>query len=255
MCHNHSPAPKPNAEVVRRRERTAGEDAVPYEMVEPVAGSEAPWIVLVTDIYGINEFYRHLAERLAGAGYRVATPDLFHRLGPVRDGSRDAAIERRGRLDDQQAYTDLQQVVDEAVALGDGGARASFGTIGFCLGGTLALLSAADQPAQATVTYYAFPRAAAGAAVPAAHPIDVAGRVEGPVLAFWGREDYIDPVEVEELDRALDGAPGNANIVWFEGAGHAFLGGLTEERADSEAARASWLQTLEFFAKQLPVAS
>jgi carboxymethylenebutenolidase len=105
------------------------------------------------------------------------------------------------------------------------------------------------------VTYYAFPRAAAGAAVSAAHPIDVAGRIAGPVLAFWGREDYIDEAEVDELERALDGAPGDTEIEWFEGAGHAFLGGLTEERADSEAARTAWTRTLEFFSKQLPVES
>jgi carboxymethylenebutenolidase len=255
MCHNHSPAPGPSADLVRRRERTTSSDPVPYEVVEPAAASDGPWIVLVTDIYGVNVFYRHLAERLAAAGYRVATPDLFHRVGPARDDTREAAIERRGRLDDQQAFDDLEQVIDEAIVPGDDVVRPTFGAVGFCLGGTLALLSAADQPAQATVTYYAFPRAAAGAAVPAAHPVDVVGRVAGPVLAFWGREDYIDPAEVDELQSALDGAPGDAEIEWFEGAGHAFLGGLTEERADSEAARKSWARTLEFFSKQLPVES
>jgi carboxymethylenebutenolidase len=223
MCHNHSPAPGPNADLVRRRRTTIGSDPVPYEVVEPAANSGGPWIVLVTDIYGVNVFYRYLAEHLAAAGYRVATPDLFHRVGPARDDTRDAAIERRGRLDDQQALEDLGQVIDEAIVPGSDAGRPCFGAV--------------------------------GAAVSAAHPIDVAGRIAGPVLAFWGREDYIDEAEVDELERALDGAPGDAEIEWFEGAGHAFLGGLTEERADSEAARTAWARTLEFFSKQLPVES
>ena len=46
--------------------------------------------------------------------------------------------------------------------------------------------------------------------------------------------------------------PGTSQVVWFDGVGHAFLGGLTEERADSEVARRSWERTLTFFAEHLP---
>jgi carboxymethylenebutenolidase len=256
MCHNDSPAPQLDADVLVHRVETPGADPVPYEVFESPGTRSAPWIVLVTDIYGINEFYRHLSGRLVRAGYRVAVPDLFHRVGPARDGSREAAIARRSLLNDQQVFDDTQRVINTAVTpLTSADGRPTFGSIGFCLGGTISLLTAAAQPAQATVTYYAFPRAAAGAAVSAAHPIDVADRVEGPVLAFWGRDDYIDPDEVDELAQALAKTPSASEVVWLDRAGHAFLGGLTEERADSGVARHSWERTVDFFAEHLPPGS
>lgn len=228
--------------------------AVPYRTYAAsditAPADDRPWIVIATDIFGITPFYQHLAGLLAGAGYQVAIPDLFHRVGSARDASRDAALERRRRLDDQQVLDDLCAVVEAVGRSGPGTAR--FGVLGFCLGGTLALLSAARYPDQVTVTYYAFPHAAPGAAVDAEWPANVASDIEGPVLGFWGREDYISPDEVSELAGALERGAVEHDIVWYDHAGHGFLAGLTESRSDSTAAQDSWKRTEEFFARRLP---
>ncbi|MFE3164050.1 dienelactone hydrolase family protein [Streptomyces sp. NPDC059224] len=216
-------------------------------MFEPdtvrAGGAEAPQIVIASDIFGVNPFYRYLAGLLAEHGYRTIVPDLFHRVGEARDSSREAAFARRALLDDVQAVGDLGKVIDEI-----GGGTGRFGMLGFCLGGTFALLAASSRPNQATVTYYAFPRGVAGAKVPTDQPIAVAARIPGPVLAFWGRQDYIDPDEVDLLEAALERAPGEHEVVWYERAGHSFLAGLSEKGHESaEAAADSWHRTLHFF--------
>lgn len=250
MCHNESAAPPVPDTISTDHLVTSDQLAVPYQTYTArETADDRPWIVIATDIFGITPFYQHLAGLLAGAGYRVAVPNLFHRVGPARDASRDAALERRRRLDDQQALHDLYAVVEAVRGPGSGSRR--FGVLGFCLGGSLALLSAVRHPDQVTVTYYAFPHAAPGAAVDAEWPVNVAADIKGPVLGFWGREDYISPDEVAELGDALERGAVEHEIVWYDHAGHSFLAGLTQTRADTPAAKESWKRTQEFFARQL----
>ena len=250
MCHNHSTAPDRNSSLAVHEHRTDGVADVPYLTVESDAlvaegGTTRPWLILATDIFGINAFYRHVAELLALEGYRVAIPDLFHRVGQARDASREAALERRRLLDDRQALADFAAVIDEVTWAAD---REPYGAIGFCLGGTLALLSAAARPEQSTLTWYAFPRGAPGARVAVAQPVDVAHQIEGPVLAFWGREDYIDHHEVDELAACLAAGTSKHEIVWYDQVGHAFLSGLTEPGPSTQAAQDSWRRGLNFLA-------
>lgn len=252
MCHARSSAPEPASDVRQYWAYTAGPDPVPYLVFETAlpgvdGGDDRPRVVIATDIYGVSPFYRHVSALLAERGYRVVVPDLFHRVGEARDSSREAAFERRVLLDDGRAVADLEQVLNEV-----GGATQRFGVIGFCIGGSFALLTAATRPEQVTVTYYAFPRGAPRAKAPTTEPIEVAHRISGPVLGFWGRQDYIDAAEVDLLEAALGRSPGGHQVVWYDRAGHSFLAGLTEEGHDSaEAAAESWRRTLDFLDRHL----
>ena len=70
--------------------------------------------------------------------------------------------------------------------------------------------------------------------------------IEGPVLAFWGRDDYIDHHEVDELGAILGAGSSAHEIVWYDHAGHSFLSGLTEPGASTPAAQDSWRRGLAF---------
>jgi carboxymethylenebutenolidase len=247
VCHQNTQAPPSS----RGNVEWAGADRVPFTVFDPPLGGTGPWVIVATDIFGVTPFYEYIGSLLAEAGYRVAIPDLFHRVGSARDGSREAALERRALLDDLRALADLEAVLEAVAVSGPLGHR--YAMMGFCLGGSLALLTAAAHPEQATVTYYAFPRGAPNARVPAPAPIDVAASIQGPVLAHWGREDYIDADEVELLARALSQGTAPNRIVWYEGAGHSFLSGLTEPGRNSAAATDSWRSTIAFLADQVPL--
>jgi carboxymethylenebutenolidase len=251
MCHLDSIAPPVPDGVTEQSGHTPGSDPVPFLRVEAADTDTAGTIVLITDIFGVNPFYRHLAADLATRGHRVIVPDIFHRVGPATDPGRDAALARRRLLDDRLAVDDIERVVDYTANDKD-----IFGVMGFCLGGSFALLTAATHPDQATVTYYAFPRGAPGAKVPVTEPLQVAGTIQGPVLAHWGREDYIDAGEVGQLSTTLAGAPCTAEVHWYEHAGHSFLAGLTDpNHGATEAAVQSWERTVHFFQKHLGAAA
>jgi carboxymethylenebutenolidase len=234
--------------VAEHAEQTGGPDPVPYLRVESADRTTgAATIILITDIFGINPFYRHLAATLAGEGYQVVIPDVFHRVGPPTDSSRDAALFRRRLLDDRLAVDDVERVLDCVTV-----DNRAFGVIGFCLGGSFALLTAATHPDQVTVTYYAFPKGAPGAKVPVTEPLQVAHAIGGPVLAHWGRQDYIDAGEIGQLAEALAEAPGLTQVHWYDQAGHAFLAGLTDPGHEAaEAAALSWERTVRFFRHRL----
>lgn len=252
MCHGRSAAPRPPPAVRQDPHHTSGFDPIPYLVFEVEdgranGGGEVPQVILATDIFGVSPFYRHLAALLAEQGYRVVVPDMFHRVGEARDSSREAAFARRALLDDGQAVADLERVIEEI-----GGDTRRFGMLGFCIGGSFALLTAATRPQQVTVSYYGFPRGAPGGTAPTTEPLDVADRIAGPVLGFWGRKDYIDAGEVDLLEAALARSPGEHEVIWYEQAGHSFLAGLTEEGHDSaEAAADSWRVALDFLGSHL----
>jgi dienelactone hydrolase len=208
-------------------------------------GPRLPPVVIATDIYGVSAFYQHLAGLLAAAGHPVFVPDLFFRVGPARDGSREAAFERRRKLDDRQALADLADAVATCRT-----PETRHAVLGFCLGGTLALLTAASDPGQITVTYYAFPKDVPGGDGTLTAPVDVASGIRGPVLAFWGRKDFIDPGEIALLQTGLAASAGTSDVRIYPDAGHGFLAGLTEQSPDTPAARDAWARTLDFLAAE-----
>jgi carboxymethylenebutenolidase len=229
-------------------------ERMPTLLVE--AGRDVPKgsILVVGDIGGARrEFIDMIAERLAAEGYDAIVPEFFFREGPLAERTREAIIERRGRLDDVQVIADLGAAVDWLCA------RPRFhgervGTIGFCLGGTFVLNLAAARDDLATICYYGFPaETPVKAGVQGPYPRDEVDRVSGPVLAFWGTEDeragqeniaaYLAAMEKRDID---------FEATVYPGLDHAFL--MTEWEAGAgghDLAMDSWRRSLEFFAEGL----
>ncbi|MFJ9371005.1 dienelactone hydrolase family protein [Nocardia sp. NPDC101769] len=125
-------------------------------LAEPTRGS-GPGLVLLQEIFGINDYMRDMADRFADEGYVVVVPDLFWRSEPrVELGYDDAGFTRGLRLRDE---LDLDLAIDDIgdtiVALRSRDNQAGgVGAIGFCLGGLLAYLSAVRLPVDCAVSYY-----------------------------------------------------------------------------------------------------
>lgn len=198
--------------------------------------SPGPVVVLLQEIFGVNDHIKEVGDRLARAGFVVATPALFHRTAPglrLGYGPTDVAIGRthKGLTTRDQLLAD----VSEAAALGLAHPLAAGGrwaSLGFCFGGLVSLLSAAAlDPALAIACY------GAGAAGPL--PDGSPGVLQAPapraaVLAIFGGADP----SIPEADRsALTAAWPQAQVVVEAEAGHGFLCDAREAFAPEAAAR------------------
>ena len=182
-----------------------------------VSASEGPWpgLVLVHEIFGLDDEMRRHADRLAAMGFLVLAPDLLARGRKVACLAQTMRALRRGR---GQAFDDLEAV--RAALLADPSCSGSVGVIGFCLGGGFALLLA-GRPGWAAV-----------AANYGALPTDLA-TLDGacPVVASYGGRDRYLRGAASTLDVALTERGVVHDVKEYADAGHAFL---------NETANAPW---------------
>ena len=215
---------------------------MPALLCRPQTGAGAG-VLVVADVFGRGPFYEDLAGRLALAGFTALLPDYYFRQGPLSERTREAALERRQLLDQEQTLVDLSQAIDwlhlQPFAAGP------IGTIGFCMGGTFVLDLAAGRDDVATVCYYGFP---AGSGAPA--PLGLAGRMKGPILGFWGDQDAGAGMEnVERLGALLKARGVEYEFVIYPGIGHGFMAASQLDPAHEayDAACQSWTRTIDFY--------
>ncbi|MFC0573676.1 dienelactone hydrolase family protein [Paraburkholderia solisilvae] len=116
----------------------------------------APGLVLLHDIFGIDDHTKQMARRYAEEGYVVVVPDLYWRLSPRASFSRHGADLERAheferRLDLEHAVDDINATFE---ALREHPAQdGKVGALGFGLGGSLAVLAAARTDVDCAVGY------------------------------------------------------------------------------------------------------
>lgn len=214
--------------------------AVPAFVAEPSGAPSAPRIVIAPEIFGVSPWVESVARRLAHDGFRAIAPEIFVRDKEPVGPDIQSWMARIGRLDIQQAVRDLRAALD---ALGGEGKKAA---IGFCLGGALALLAAAEGGLSACVACYGRPRWAQRTVAP--NPIDAARRIDCPVLGVYGTRDPGIPVaQAEELRAAL---PEGSELALYD-AGHAFLNDTRPDMYVAGQATLAWSRITGFLRRQL----
>ncbi len=215
----------------------------------PESGS-GPGMLLIHEIFGVNDYVRDSARRLAELGYVVLAPDLFWRTQPGLELAHDEQGLQLGfaamqRLDVPQAAADAVVALAALRALPEvaaAGARA--GVLGFCLGGTLAFQVAALGDPETAVCYY-------GSGIPGA--LDAAASIACPMLLHWGREDPYTPREQVDAVAAMAAAREGFECHVHEGAGHAFDNSFSTMFHEPVAAAGAWELSSAFLARTLPV--
>jgi len=115
-------------------------------------------VVLIQEIFGVNQAMRDIAAWVADIGFIAVCPDLFWRIEPGIDitDKTDAEWKRAFELfqafDQTKGIEDLKATVAAARALS--GANGKVGTMGYCLGGRLAFMMAEQSDADINVSYY-----------------------------------------------------------------------------------------------------
>ena len=118
--------------------------------VEP-AGKPRGGIVIVQEIFGVNDHVRSVALQYAEAGYRAIAPALFDRAerkAEVPYGDMPAGYALVQRLKPEQTLLDLKSAIDAAATAG------KVGMAGYCWGGTMTYAAACHLPLAAGVVYY-----------------------------------------------------------------------------------------------------
>jgi dienelactone hydrolase len=257
MCHPDGPPPAiptPNvasAEIVIPLDDGQG---MPGFLARADGPRRRGAVVVVGDIFGARTpFYEYLATLIAAAGLDAIVPEFFFRVGPLPEPTYEAAVQRKGKLDEPQALRDLDQTISWARAQPDfRGTRT--GTLGFCLGGSLVLNLAARRDDLATVCYYGFPAGPPGPpgdperTMP--KPLDEVDRIRGPILGFWGDQDErVGQMNIAAFARALGERGIDFEHTVFPGLDHGFLQAGFEPGADGhDLTRGSWERALSFFA-------
>jgi len=198
------------------------------------AGTARGGVVVVQEIFGVNDHIRRVAHGYAADGYRVIAPALFDRVRPgIELGYTDADIAEgrkiRGQLTFEQALADVEAA---RKALGDG----NVGIVGYCWGGTVTWLAAARLSGfAAAASYYG---GGIGQFAPE-HP-------RCPTQCHFGEKDHAIPLT--EVAAVRDANP--AVEVYTYPAGHGFN---CDARAsfDAAAAKRARERTLEFFRKHI----
>ena len=202
------------------------------------AGEPRGGLVVVQEIFGINPHIRRVADGFAADGYRVIAPSLFDRAELGVELDYEAADVERGRNLRQEISLD-EMLLDIAACRMALGATGKVGLVGYCLGGSLAWLTATRLDGfAAAVGYY-------GGMI-AGH-LDESPRV--PVMLHFGEEDGGIPMaDVAKIRASTD--PARVQVFTYPAAGHAFNRHGNKAWHEDSAKRARE-RTLAFLRKHL----
>jgi carboxymethylenebutenolidase len=192
-------------------------------------------VVVVQEIFGVNGHIRSVADRFAAAGYVAVAPALFDRYERQFDVGYDKAGSDRGmailrRFKREWALADTRAAIEYARRTYD----VPVAVVGFCLGGSIAWLAAAEVPLAAAVGYYGGQITSMNDRVPQA-PV---------MLHFGGRDAHIPRADIE----AIRAAHPEVEVYVYDDAGHGFNCDARESYAP-QAARQAWERTLAFLAR------
>ena len=174
-----------------------------------VPAGEGPWpgLVLVHEIFGLDDEMKRHADKLAAMGYLVLAPDLLSRGRKVVCLAQTMTALRKGK---GQAFDDLESAREALLA--DPACTGAVGAIGFCLGGGFALVLAGTPGWDAVAANYgALPRDLA--ALDGACPV---------VASYGGRDRYLTGA-ASTLETALTARGVDHDVKEYPAAGHAFL--------------------------------
>jgi carboxymethylenebutenolidase len=164
-------------------------------------GGQGPGLLLLQEIFGVNEHIRSVAHQYAQAGFVVLAPDVFWRQAPRVELGYEGAERQRGRdlaasLQAPQVAADLQRAVTALRARPEVG-QAKVGAIGYCMGGRLAYLAAAMGGVDAAVAYY-------GGGIQG--QLGLAAQVQCPMQFHYAEHDeHIPPEAVAAVQQAFAG--------------------------------------------------
>jgi len=207
-------------------------------------------IVVIQEIFGVNEGIRRKCDRWAQLGYLASAPDLFWRLQPGVELDPDVeeefsrALDLMGRFDQDKGVADIEQTIRAVRTMlppNEEGSTGKVGAVGYCLGGRLAFMAAARTDIDASVGYYAV-------GVPGL--LGEKNAIARPLmLHIAGADHFVDELQQRAMHEGLDGHP-RVTLHDYPGEDHGFAAEMGKRRSSAAAALADQ-RTGSFFAQHL----
>jgi carboxymethylenebutenolidase len=184
-------------------------------LVKPASGS-GPGVLVIQEWWGLDAGIKEMAERLGNAGFVALAPDLYHGQLAGHD-EMDKASHLMQSLPPDRAGRDMSGAVD-FLASHKAVTSPGIGVVGFCMGGMLSFIIAANRPdkVKAVVPFYGFPQ---GAAEPDWSTLTAT--ISGHMAEH---DDYFTPAAAHALEAKLRGMGKNVTLTVHPGTGHAFMG-------------------------------
>lgn len=212
-------------------------------LATPASGS-GPGVMVIQEWWGLDSETKTVADRLAGDGFVALAPDLYH--GELAGHTEmDKAAKLMQSLPPDRAGRDMSGAIDYLAnhpsVTGNG-----IGVVGFCMGGMLAFIIAANRPdaVKAIVPFYGFPQG----------PMEpdwskMTASVRGHMAA---KDDFFPPDAARALEATLRGMGKDVTITVHPGTGHAFMASHNALGThDAEAAKTIWPEMVAFLRDKL----
>lgn len=222
-----------------------GDDTMRCYVSAPAGGGAQAAVVVIQHAGGVDEFIRGMSDRFAAEGYFAIAPDLYHRDDP---NTSDDPLTRMGRLRDANIVADVNAAIGHVKTLPE--TSDSIGITGFCMGGRVAYLMAATNPAlKASVVFYG-----GNTMVPwgqGTPPFELTLQIVCPVMGLFGEDDANpSPADVAKIDGELTKDGKTHEFHSYPGAGHAFMNAGRPSYRE-EAAADAWAHCLRWFGTYL----
>jgi carboxymethylenebutenolidase len=193
----------------------------------PTAAGRFPGLLLYSEIFQRTGPIKRMAAMMAGHGFVVGVPEIFHELEPAgtelpydkagTDAGNRHKVGRPAAAYDEDARVGLDYLGGLAHCTG------RLGAMGICIGGHLAFRAALDPRVRAAACFYATDIHSRTLGQGGDDSLDRAGDVKGELLMVWGRQDPHIPAEGRALIQQRLTAAG-VTFTWHEFNGaHAFM--------------------------------
>jgi len=193
----------------------------------PVAAGRRPGVVFFSEIFQQTAPIARMAAMIAGHGFVVAVPEIFHELEPAGAvlaydkpgtdaGNRHKTEKPIGAFDD-----DARRAIDHLISRDD--CSGAIGAFGVCIGGHLAFRCAFDPRVRASACFYATDLHKGSLGRGGDDSLARAKEIRGELMMVWGRQDpHVGDEGRRRIQAALRDA--KAQFTWHEfNAAHAFL--------------------------------
>jgi carboxymethylenebutenolidase len=217
----------------------SGDETVQGMIYTPAGKGPFPALIVIHEWWGLNDWVKDQASKLAEEGYVTLAVDLYR--GKVAT-TPDMAHEIMRGVPEDRAKRDLNAAFDFLASRPDV-KKDRIGAIGWCMGGGYSLDVALQQPTLAAdVINYGH----------LATDTDALKKINAPILGLFGAQDHgISPEDVKKFGATLDQLGKKVEIKIYDDAGHGFENPNNKEGYRAADSADAWKRTTAFLASNL----